>query len=178
MAHKPLFAMIRFLLKIGLILVAGILIYNFFFGTAAEKEQSRKVFGQVRGVVVSVGDLLKSERAKFDAGKYDGALDKLGNAYRAIRERAKYLDKNVMDELQSLEQRKAALQQELDSIQEADQQPSPAPQPTKKGLKKDPKAEQQAAAKAADQQRRKEQLQKQLEDLVHDSERLLQKAEQ
>lgn len=167
--------MIRFLLKIGLILVAGILIYNFFFGTDVEKEQSRKVFGQVRGVVVSVGDLIKSERAKFDAGKYDNALDKLGDAYRVIRERAKFLDKNVMGELDDLERRKAALQQEVDSIQAADQQPT---QPAKKGLKKDPKAEQQAAAKAADQQRRKEQLQKQLEDLVRDSERLLQQAEQ
>lgn len=169
--------MIRFILKIGLILVAGILIYNFFFGTSAEKEQSRKVFGQMRGVVVSVGDLLKSERAKYDAGKYDGALEKLGSAYRALRERAQFLDKNVLRQLDGLEQRKAALQQELDSIEHTDQQTAPAT-PPKKGLKKDPKAEQQAAAKAADQQRRKEQLQRELEALVKDSERLLQQAEQ
>lgn len=168
--------MIRFLLKIGLILVAGILIYNFFFGTDVEKEQSRKVFGQMRGVVVSVGDLLKSEKAKFDAGKYDGALEKLGGAYRAVRERAQHLDQNVLRRLDELEQRKALLKQELDSIEANDQQAA-APQPTKKGLKKDPKAEQQAAAKSADQQRRKEQLQRELEQLVRDSDQLLQEAE-
>lgn len=169
--------MIRFLLKIGLILVAGILIYNFFFGTDVEKEQSRKVFGQMRGVVVSVGDLLKSEKAKFDAGKYDGALEKLGGAYRAVRERAQHLDQNVLRRLDELEQRKTSLEQELDSIEANDQQTA-APQPTKKGLKKDPKAEQQAAAKSADQQRRKEQLQRELEKLVRDSDQLLQEAEQ
>lgn len=169
--------MIRFLLKIGLLLVAGILIYNFFFGTDSEKEQSRKVFGQVRGVVVSVGDLLKSERAKFDAGKYDGALEKLGDAYQAVRNGVKNMDEKVSKRLEELEQRKAALQREVESIEQAEQQPA-ATQPAKKGLKKDPKAEQQAAAKAADQQRRKEQLQRELEKLVRDSDQLLQEAEQ
>ena len=169
--------MVRFLLKIGALLVAGILIYNFFFGTDTEKEQSRKVFGQMRGVVVSVGDLLKTEKAKFDAGKYDGALDKLGGAYRAVRERAQHLDQSVLKRLDDLEQRKATLQKEVDSIEQGDQQAA-APQPAKKGLKKDPKAEQKAAAKSADQQRRKEELQRELEKLVRDSDQLLQEAEQ
>lgn len=169
--------MIRSLLKIGVLLVASILIYNFFFGTDAEKEQSRKVFGQVRGVVVSVGDLLKTERAKFDAGKYDGALEKLGDAYQAVRNGVKNMDEKVSKRLEELEQRKAALQKEVDSIEQGDQQAA-APQPTKKGLKKDPKTEQQAAAKSADQQRRKEQLQRALDSLVRDSEQLLQEAEQ
>lgn len=169
--------MIRSLLKIGALLVAGILIYNFFFGNDAEKEQSRKVFGQVRGVVVSVGDLLKSERAKFDAGKYDGALEKLGDAYQAVRNGVKNMDEKVSKRLEELEQRKAALQKEVDSIEQGDQQAADAP-PAKKGLKKDPKAEQKAATKAADQQRRKEELQRELDALVRDSEQLLQEAEQ
>ena len=65
--------MVRSLLKLAAVLIAAMLVYNYFFGTSNEKENSRKVFGQMRGVVVSVGDLLKSERAKFDAGKYDDA---------------------------------------------------------------------------------------------------------
>ena len=171
------FVMIRSLFKIGLMLVAGILIYNFFFGTDVEKEQSRKVFGQVRGVVVSVGDLLRSEKAKFDAGKYDGALDKLGGAYRAVREQAQHVDQSVLKRLDELEQRKADLQEEVHSIEQGDQQAAAQPAP-KKGLKKDPKAESQASAKAADQQRRKEQAQRDLERLVKDSDELLQEAGQ
>ncbi|HNM26497.1 MAG TPA: hypothetical protein PKL15_13740, partial [Saprospiraceae bacterium] len=66
--------MIRSLIKIGLVLIVAILVYNRFFGTSAEKEQSKKIFGEMRDVVVSVGQLVKSEKTKFDAGKYDGAL--------------------------------------------------------------------------------------------------------
>ena len=167
--------MIRSLLKIGLLLLVVILVYNYFFGTDAEKDQSRQVFGQMRSVVVSVSDLVRSEKSKFDAGKYDGALDKLGDAYRAVRSGVKNMDEKVSKRLDELEQRKATLQQELDQIEQGDEQAAAA---AKKGGKKDPKTEKQTAAKAADQQRRKEQLQKELERLLRDSDKLMQEAEQ
>jgi gamma-glutamylcyclotransferase (GGCT)/AIG2-like uncharacterized protein YtfP len=165
--------MIRSLIKIGLLLVAGILVYNYFWGTSEEKENSRRVFGQIRGVVVSVGQLVQSEKDKFDAGKYDAALDKLGGVYRAIRTQARHVDEKVIRRLDELESRKAELQQELDAIEAGDQQAA-APQP--KSKKKDPKAEQEKAAKAADQNRRKETLLRELEDLVRDSDALLKEA--
>ncbi len=168
--------MIRFVLKIGALLVAGILIYNYFFGTDPEKEQSRKIFGQLKGVVVSVSDLVKSEKQKFDAGKYDAALEKLGGAYKLIRDQAQHLDASMLTRLDELEQRKAALQGELDSIEQEDQTAA-APAP-KKGLRADSKAEKAKAEKAADQQRRKEELQRELEQLFKDSEALLQQAQE
>lgn len=170
--------MIRSLFKLALIAIAAILVYNYFFGTSEEKENSRKVFGQMRGVVVSVADLVKSERAKFDAGKYDAALEKLGGAYRAVREQAQHVDGNVLKRLDELERRKAALEQDLNTIEQGDQQAAVQPTSGKKTLKPDPKAEQAKNAKAADQQRRKEALQKELESLLHDSETLLQDAQQ
>lgn len=169
--------MIRTLLKIGALLVAGILIYNYFFGTSAEKEQSRKIFGQVKDVVVSVGQLVKSEKTKFDAGKYDAALEKLGGAYKLVREQAKNLDDSFIRRLDELEKRKATLQSEIDSIEVRDQELTAAPAP-KKGLKADPKAEKAKAEKAADQQRRKEELQRELDQLFKDSEALLQQAQE
>lgn len=169
--------MIRFVLKIGAVLVAGILIYNFFFGTSAEKEQSRQIFGQVKDVVVSVGALVKSEKTKFDAGKYDAALEKLGGAYQAVRKQAQHLDASFMKRLDELEQRKASLQSEIDSIEQIDQTISDAPAP-KKGIKTDPKAEKAKTEKAADQKRRKEDLQRELEQLFKDSETLLQQAQE
>lgn len=169
--------MIGTLLKWGGLLVIGILIYNFMFGTSEEKDNSRKVFGEMRSLVVSVGNLMKSERSKFDAGKYDKVLEKLGGAYRAVRERAQYVDENVLRRLDDLEKRKTALETELQSIEEADQAAA-TPQPAKKGVKKDTKAaEEQKAAKAADQQRRKEELQRELEALLRDSDALLEAAQ-
>lgn len=165
--------MIRSLLKIAALLIAGILVYNYFFGTDEEQENSRKVFGQIRGVVVSVGQLVRSEKDKFDAGKYDVALEKLGGVYKAIRTQARHLDEKVVKRLDELENRKAELQQELDEIEANDEQSATTPP---KGKKKDPKAAQESAAKAADQARRKEALLRELENLVRDSDALLQEA--
>jgi type II secretory pathway component PulM len=168
--------MVGTLLKWGGLLVICILVYNFFFGDSAEKESSRKIFGEMRTLVVSVGGLMKNEKAKFDAGKYDAVLDKLGGAYRTVRERAQFVDEKVLKRLDELEQRKAELDAELQSIEAADQAANtPAPAP-KKGLKKDPKAEEQKAAKAADQQRRKDELRRELEVLLQDSDALLEAA--
>lgn len=164
--------MIRSLLKIAALLIAGILIYNYFFGTNEEQENSRKVFGQIRGVVSSVGQLVRSEKDKFDAGKYDAALDKLGGVYKAIRTQARHVDEKVIKRLDELEGRKAELEQELNEIEASDQQAASAPV----SKKKDPKAEKEKAAKAADQNRRKEALFRELEGLVRDSDALLQDA--
>ena len=161
--------MIRTLFKIGLLLIAGILIYNYFFGTNEEQENARKVFGQVRGVVVSVGNLIRTEKDKFDAGKYDAALEKLGGVYRAIRDQAKHVDEKVIRRLDELEQRKAQLQQEIDAIEAEDQKALNAPPPKKNAPK--------TVSKAPDQQKRKEELLRQLEALVKDSDALLQEAQ-
>ncbi|HAD15112.1 MAG TPA: hypothetical protein DCF33_22030 [Saprospirales bacterium] len=163
--------MFRSLIKIALLLVAGILAYNYFFGTNEEQENSKKVFGQLRGVVVSVGQILKTEKDKFDAGKYDAALNKLGEAYKAVRAQARHIDEKVIKRLDELESRKAELENELHEIEANDlQNASPALK------KKDPLVEKERAAKLADQLKRKEALLRELETLVKDSDSLLQEA--
>jgi hypothetical protein len=166
--------MIRSLVKLALILVAGILIYNYFFGTSEEQDQSRLFFGKVRDVVVTGADLLKSEKHKFDAGKYDKLMDNLGTAYKAVRQRAQFVDQKVLRRLDELEARKAEIKTELDSIQE-DEQSAPAPQ---KGLRQSAAEQALQTSKAADQQRRKEALQQKMEKLFQDSDILLQQAQQ
>lgn len=171
--------MIQSLIKLALLVVACILVYNYFFGTNEEQERSGKIFGELRGVVVSVGDLIKSEKAKFDSGKYDAALSKLGDAYKIIRTQAQHVDAKVIQRLDELDNRKSALQQELNDIKQEDRQLATPPAPAgKKTLKPDPKAEQAKAAKVSDNQNRKEALQKELESLIRDSDSLLQQAQQ
>lgn len=163
--------MIKTLIKLVLVLVVGILIYNFFFGNSQEKEQSREVFKKTGAVLNSTWDLLKSERAKFDAGKYDKALEKLGGAYRAIREQAEYVDDKVLKRLDDLEQRKAQLEEELEGIEKADATPAPA---AKKGVAKTPESQN---LQNADQQRRKEELMRELDKLMSDTDQLLKEAQ-
>ena len=109
--------MIRSIIKLGMLLVVGILVYNFFLGTPEEKAQSQKVFNKGKDVIVSVGDLLKSEKSKFDSGKYDTALDKIGNAFNGIREKANDIqDSGYLDRLNDLDKKRKELQEELSEI--------------------------------------------------------------
>ncbi len=111
--------MIKHIIKIGLLLLVGILGYNYFFGTATEKANSQKIFGQVKEVAVSVKDLVRQEKHKFDAGKYDKALQKLGGAYKGIREKLSGLDKNILKRIDGLDKRKAQLQDELQEVKKS-----------------------------------------------------------
>jgi hypothetical protein len=161
------------LLKLGFFLVVGILVYNLVFGDSEEKAQSKAVFQQAGKTVGAAWNMLKSERQKFDAGKYDGLLGQLGGAYREIRDRAEYVDQNVIKRLDELERRKAALEQELDGIQKADSAPAPAPAPTKKGV-----AKPSTPAPDAAQDNRKKKVMDELDALMRDSEQLLKDAQQ
>lgn len=165
--------MVKSLIKLGLILVAGILVYNYFFGTNEEQAQSKEVFKKTGDAVGAAWNLLKSEKQKFDHGKYDKVLDQLGGAYRAVRERAEYVDEKILKRLDELERRKASLQKELDAIEQTEAE-APAPATDKKGLKTDATQ----ALKSADQNRRKEALQRALDSLIRDTDTLLKQAQE
>ncbi len=147
--------MIGFLVKLAVLVVVGVLAYNYFFGSSEEKAQSAKTFGQMKEVAVSVGQLAKSEKEKFNAGKYDAALDKLGAAYKKLREGAQKLDTGLLKRIDELERRKLELKQELDGIQDAD---------TASG---------ESREQAAKQAHRKESLQREVDQLERDSAALL-----
>jgi hypothetical protein len=77
--------MIKFLLKIAIPIIIGLLIYNYFFGTQEERKHPKVVFNKTKDLTVSVYDLLKAEKNKFDEGKYDKAMDKLNDVYDAVK---------------------------------------------------------------------------------------------
>ncbi len=108
------------LIKWGLVLVVGILIYNFFFGTPEEKETSRKIFKESKELVGSVVNLLKTEKDKFDAGKYDQALEKVGNIFNKLRDVASELKPEDLEQLKELDQRRKELQQLVDDMDQQD----------------------------------------------------------
>ena len=111
--------MIKSLLQLAVILVVGILIYNYFLGTAEEKEQSEKVFESARDLGKSAWDLLKSEKEKFDEGKYDQALDKINSLISSMKDKAeKIQDSEILDKISDLEKQKRDLEKK---INESDQ---------------------------------------------------------
>lgn len=104
--------MIKNLLKLGLLLVAGILIYNYFFGSAAEKEQSKEFFQEVKDLGTAAWGLLKTEKEKLDEGKYDEALDNIGGLFDRLKSEAERGGESIT-RINDLEQERQKLEDRL-----------------------------------------------------------------
>ena len=109
--------MLRSLIKLALFLVAGILVYNYFFGTPEEKAQSKEVFSDIKDLTKSAVGLLKSEKQKFNDGKYDDAVDKIGGLIDNLKGKAEQLENNreLLDQIADLQQKKNSLETKLGS---------------------------------------------------------------
>lgn len=113
--------MIRLIIKIVIVVVTGVLIYNYFFGNSVEKEQSEAVYSKVKSLTVSVIDVLKGEKQKFDQGKYDKAIDKIDEAFNALRSDNSNLTPDEKANLQSLENEKESIQKDIKDAGKLDQ---------------------------------------------------------
>ncbi|NUQ24095.1 MAG: hypothetical protein HUU34_09085 [Saprospiraceae bacterium] len=106
--------MIRSLLKLAVVLVLAILVYNYFFGTTEEKAQSKEIFGEVRDLGKAAWGLLKTERQKFNDGKYDEAVDKVGGLINTMKDRAERLeDSDLINKIDKLERKRKAIERQL-----------------------------------------------------------------
>jgi len=94
--------MIRSIFTTAFFLVVVILGYNYFFGTAQEKEQAQEIFSKGADVVGSGASLLKSEYEKYGDGKYDGALDKISTILGKLKEN----DGELLKEIDNWERKK------------------------------------------------------------------------
>jgi len=108
-------AMIKTILKLALLVVVGLLGYNYFLGDEAEKARSREIVGKAKDLGKDAVDLLKSERQKMKDGKYDGALDRLDGLYDKLRDTAKDLkDSDLVDRIDDLTRRRKDLVEQLE----------------------------------------------------------------
>ncbi len=143
--------MVKILFRLLLIIVAGVLIYNFFLGTDAEKENAKDVVEEFKDVGRAVKDLLTKEKEKLDNGKYDDALNQVGNLFNNIKNAVKPEDTKSLDELANLEDRRKGIEQELEDI------------------------ENKPTADSVEQEEKKRKLNIDLKKLIEDTERFLNK---
>lgn len=108
--------MIRKAISLLIVLVVGLLAYNYFMGTDAEKEQVNEITKELKDVGIQVKDLLKSEKEKFDGGKYDDAIGKMGNILSGLGKKAQELGDKFPEKLKNLETQKTDLEQKLRTI--------------------------------------------------------------
>jgi predicted nucleic acid-binding Zn-ribbon protein len=172
--------MIRRLLWWGLILVFGVLVYNRFFGDTAEKEQSKRVFGEAKVLFRSVRDVVKNERQKFEAGKYDKAVSNIRNLFGKMRESAKD-SKDILAQIEDLDKKRQDIETRLNKIKGMpDDVPANYDKLTEKGGSKSktlakPKVENpKQATKAQEEQKLQEEMDKlmnEMDDLMNEMEK-------
>lgn len=117
--------MAKLVLKIVLGLAVLLVGYNYFWGNAEEKENSRRIVGQVTELGKSVVNLLKSEKEQFDKGKYDQALAKLTSALNIEHERAAELGddgQECLEKCKHLEEAEHELEEKLKLVDSDDGQ--------------------------------------------------------
>ena len=79
--------MIKSVVKLGLLLLVGVIAYNYFLGSPEEKEQARDIVGKTVDIGKAGVGILKEEYQKFRDGKYDKALDKVGNLLKDAKQK-------------------------------------------------------------------------------------------
>ena len=112
--------MFKLLFRLLFVIVVGVLVYNYFLGTPEEKDSSRAIFQSVKQLGKSTWTLLKSEKAKLNAGKYDTALEKINTLFGQLRSHAREnRDQGALSRLQELEQQRQSIETRLDQINRA-----------------------------------------------------------
>jgi ElaB/YqjD/DUF883 family membrane-anchored ribosome-binding protein len=125
---KNIETMIKTIIRLGLLLLVGVLVYNYFLGTQEEKESSERIFNEVKDLGQATWSLLKSEKEKFDQGKYDEALSKIDDIFEKIKgEASKDNNEEALQEVRDLQFQQEKLK---DRIATTDME-SEAPEATK-----------------------------------------------
>lgn len=104
--------MIGRLLSLAVVFIIGLIVFNTLFGTEEDKESVQKVTSGVK-------ELFKSTRTKYQEGQYDEAIDKIGDVFKTLKNRAEELDNpTYSNEITELEQKKRELEQMLQELEE------------------------------------------------------------
>jgi len=110
--------MIGRILKFGILLVVGIVAYNFFLGTPEEKAKSKEIIGKVSDIGKAGVGLIKEEVQKFKEGKYDRALDKIGNGLNKAKEEIQDKGGKLMENIEDWERKKERWESEKERLKE------------------------------------------------------------
>ena len=116
--------MIRSVIKIGVLLVVGIVAYNYFLGTPEEKAKAKTTISKAKeagkvigGALIDLGKdgiaLLKEEREKFREGKYDKAVEEVGGLISKIKKQVEGVGGDMLDRVNDLENQRDSIADQI-----------------------------------------------------------------
>jgi hypothetical protein len=126
--------MFKWIFRLIFIFIIGLLLYNYFLGDPEEKQLSKEIATQAKSLGKSLSTLVVSEKEKFDRGKYDDALDKVGGFISGLKKEKDSMSEESLLKLQQLEEQKNNLQVHLEKV---DKMPAEEKEVENKSLKQE-----------------------------------------
>ena len=103
----------RSIIQLLLLAIVGLISYNYFYGNTEEKARSQRVFGEVNDVLVAVKDLVVLEKEKFDAGKYDKAINQINTVFKDFKENSQEVSADLKERFAKLEAERGNLEAQI-----------------------------------------------------------------
>ena len=92
----------RRLVFLALLLLAGYVAYHYYFGHGEDQVRAETIVQETRDLTRAVGDMLKRQKEKYDAGEFDRTIDRVGNSLEKLRSQPRTGEgKDAMRELEN-----------------------------------------------------------------------------
>lgn len=105
------------LISLAFMLILGVLVYNYFLGDEVEKQQAKEIFKEGKELGRAIKSLVKSERERYDEGKYDSIVSRVKSAVGKDKD----LEVQYSSQLNEIEE----LQKKIEAEQEKKERNSP-----------------------------------------------------
>jgi hypothetical protein len=110
--------MFKGLFQLLVVVLIGILIYNYFLGSPEEKASSREIFSKAGELGKAAFQLLRAEKEKFDQGKYQEAVGRVGDILDTLQAQAKETrNPGAVRSLDELERSRLELEQKVAELE-------------------------------------------------------------
>lgn len=104
--------MIKRLLSLAVMLIIGLLVYNMMFGDEADKENAKQITSGIK-------ELIQSTKEKYESGEYNEAIEKIGDVFNQLKDKADKLNNGeYADDISELQERKQRLEEMLRDLEE------------------------------------------------------------
>jgi len=101
----------RRLVSLAAMLIIGLVVYNFMFVDEADKENAKQITSGIK-------DLLQSTKDKYKSGEYNEAIDKIGDVFNQLKDKAEKLNSGeYAEDIAELQDRKNRLEEMLKELE-------------------------------------------------------------
>ena len=95
--------MIKNLLFLVILILAGVVGQIYFFGKGEDRERAENVVNETKELGRSVGDFIKRQKDRYDDGEFDRLLRRIDKTIDKVKSKTSDTTKEESDELKELE---------------------------------------------------------------------------